>query len=261
MREDDAPAHGRGAHTLGLAEQLKKKPRSLSGGQRQRVAMGRAIVRDPAVFLFDEPLSNLDAKLRVQTRAELIKLHQRLQTTVIYVTHDQTEAITMGSRIAVMRDGLVQQLASPTEVYDKPTNVFVAGFIGTPAMNFFRSDLQAEGDTLYADTGAFRLKLPPQKRAAVASYQGRQVIMGIRPEDIHESHDLPSVDGNRATLPVEVVEHMGSETLVYLLAGQTPAIARLDPRTTAEAGKPIEVAFDASHVHMFDPDSEQALTA
>src|SRR5256714_10284580 len=249
------------AGLLNLDQFLKRKPKELSGGQRQRVALGRAIVREPQVFLMDEPLSNLDAKLRVQTRAELIKLHQRLQTTVIYVTHDQTEAITMGTRIAVMRDGVVQQLATPTEVYDRPTNVFVAGFIGTPAMNFFRSDLQTEGATLYADTGAFRLKLPPQKRAAVASYQGRQVIMGIRPEDIHEPHDLPSVDGNRVTLPVEVVEHMGSETLVYLLAGQTPAIARLDPRPTAEAGKPMEVAFDANPVHLFDPDSEQALTA
>src|SRR6184192_1695852 len=213
------------ADILGLQNLLKRKPKQLSGGQRQRVALGRAIVREPLVFLMDEPLSNLDAKLRVQTRAELIKLHRRLQTTVIYVTHDQTEAMTMGTRIAVMRDGLVQQLASPREVYDTPTNVFVAGFIGTPAMNFFRSDLQGDGDTLYADTGAFRLKLPPQKRAAVASYQGRQVIMGIRPEDIHEPHDLPNSDGNRVTLPVEVVEHMGSETLVYLLAGQTPAIA------------------------------------
>jgi multiple sugar transport system ATP-binding protein len=225
------------------------------------VALGRAIVREPQVFLMDEPLSNLDAKLRVQTRAELIKLHQRLQTTVIYVTHDQTEAMTMGTRIAVMRDGLVQQLASPTELYEKPTNVFVAGFIGSPAMNFFRSDLQAEGDTLYVDTGAFRLKLPPHKRAAVASYHSRQVILGIRPEDIKEPHELPSADGNMATLPVEVVEHMGSETLVYLLAGQTPAIARLDARTSAQAGKPMQVAFDADHVHLFDPDSEQALAA
>ena len=251
----------RAAETLGIGQLLNRKPRQLSGGQRQRVALGRAIVREPQVFLMDEPLSNLDAKLRVQTRAELIKLHQRLQTTVIYVTHDQTEAMTMGTRIAVMRDGVVQQLASPTELYEKPTNVFVAGFIGSPAMNFFRSDLQADGDTLYVDTGAFRIKLPPHKRAAVASYHGRQVIMGIRPEDIKEPHELPSVDGNRATLPVEVVEHMGSETLVYLLAGQTPAIARLDARTSAEAGKPMQVAFDANHVHLFDPDSEQALTA
>jgi multiple sugar transport system ATP-binding protein len=202
----------RAAETLGIGQLLNRKPRQLSGGQRQRVALGRAIVREPQVFLMDEPLSNLDAKLRVQTRAELIKLHQRLQTTVIYVTHDQTEAMTMGTRIAVMRDGVVQQLASPTELYEKPTNVFVAGFIGSPAMNFFRSD-------------------------------------------------LPSADGNRATLPVEVVEHMGSETLVYLLAGQTPAIARLDARTSAEAGKPMQVAFDADHVHLFDPDSEQALAA
>jgi multiple sugar transport system ATP-binding protein len=139
--------------------------------------------------------------------------------------------------------------------------VFVAGFIGSPAMNFFRSDLRAEGDTLYADTGSFRIKLPAEKRAAVSAHSNRQVILGIRPEDINEARDMPSADGNIATLPVEVVEHMGSETYVYLLAGQTPAIARLDARTTAEAGKPLEVAFDASRVHLFDPDSERALTA
>src|SRR5256714_4204320 len=148
------------ADILGLQNLLKRKPKQLSGGQRQRVALGRAIVREPLVFLMDEPLSNLDAKLRVQTRAELIKLHQRLQTTVIYVTPDQVEAMTMGSRIAVLRDRILQQLDTPQVLYDRPTNVFVAGFIGTPAMNFFRSDLQTEGDTLYADTGAFRLKLP-----------------------------------------------------------------------------------------------------
>ena len=251
----------RAAETLGISQLLNRKPRQLSGGQRQRVALGRAIVREPQVFLMDEPLSNLDAKLRVQTRAELIKLHQRLQTTVVYVTHDQTEAMTMGSRIAVMRDGLLQQLATPKELYDHPTNVFVAGFIGSPAMNFFRSDLQAEGDTLYADTGTFRIKLPAEKRAAVAGQTNRQVIMGIRPEDIHEPDDLPNADGNTATLPVEVVEHMGSETYVYLLVGQTPAVARLDARTGAEAGKPLPVAFDAGRVHLFDPDTEAALSA
>ena len=251
----------RAAETLGIGQLLTRKPRQLSGGQRQRVALGRAIVREPQVFLMDEPLSNLDAKLRVQTRAELIKLHQRLQTTVIYVTHDQTEAMTMGTRIAVMRDGLLQQLATPTELYDRPTNVFVAGFIGSPAMNFFRSELKAEGDDIFAETGTFRLKLPPDKRAAVSAHQNRPVIMGIRPEDIYEPSDLAHADGNIATLPVEVVEHMGSETYVYLLAGQTPAIARLDARTGAAAGKPLDVAFDASRVHLFDPDSEQTLTA
>ncbi|HZS87963.1 MAG TPA: ABC transporter ATP-binding protein [Chloroflexota bacterium] len=251
----------RAAETLGIGQLLTRKPRQLSGGQRQRVALGRAIVREPQVFLMDEPLSNLDAKLRVQTRAELIKLHQRLQTTVVYVTHDQTEAMTMGTRIAVMRDGILQQLASPTELYDHPVNVFVAGFIGSPAMNFFRSELRAEGDTLYADTGSIKIQLPPEKRAAASGHQNRQVILGIRPEDIHEPREFQGANGNQATLPVEVVEHMGSETYVYLLAGQTPAIARLDSRTTAEAGKPLPVVFDASRVHLFDPDSEKALTA
>src|SRR5689334_10698193 len=161
------------ADILGLQNLLKRKPKQLSGGQRQRVALGRAIVREPLVFLMDEPLSNLDAKLRVQTRAELIKLHQRLQTTVIYVTHDQVEAMTMGHRIAVMRDGILQQLASPTELYDHPTNVFVAGFIGSPAMNFFRAELRAEGDHIYADTDTFKVKLPAEKRAAVAAHNGR----------------------------------------------------------------------------------------
>src|SRR5690242_5408196 len=161
------------AETLGISNLLTRKPKQLSGGQRQRVALGRAIVREPQVFLMDEPLSNLDAKLRVQTRAELIKLHQRLQTTVVYVTHDQTEAMTMGTRIAVMRDGLLQQLASPTELYDHPVNVFVAGFIGSPAMNFFRSDLRAEGDALYADTGSIKIQLPAEKRAAANAHANR----------------------------------------------------------------------------------------
>jgi len=251
------------AETLGIGQLLQRKPRQLSGGQRQRVALGRAIVREPQVFLMDEPLSNLDAKLRVQTRAELSKLHQRLQTTIVYVTHDQTEAMTMGSRIAVMRDGLLQQLGAPTDVYDHPTNVFVAGFIGTPSMNFFRSELRADGDMLYADAGSFRITLPAEKRGTLAANAQRQVIMGIRPEDIYESRELPDAqrNGNVSTMPVEVVERMGNETLVYLLAGQTPAVARLDARTPVEAGKPIEVAFDANRVHLFDPDTEQTLLA
>ena len=258
-RDIDTRVRG-AAETLGISQLLQRKPRQLSGGQRQRVALGRAIVREPQVFLMDEPLSNLDAKLRVQTRADLIKLHQRLQTTVIYVTHDQVEAMTMGDRIAVMRDGLLQQLAAPTELYDHPSNVFVAGFIGSPAMNFFRSELRAEGDTLYADTGNFRIKLPAEKRADAMQHQGRQVIMGIRPEDVYEASELPNADGNTATLPVEVVEHLGSETNVYLLAGQTPFIARLDARTSAATGQQMEVAFDANRMHLFDPDTEQAIS-
>src|SRR5687768_8211612 len=172
------------AEILGLQNLLARKPKQLSGGQRQRVALGRAIVREPQVFLMDEPLSNLDAKLRVQTRAELIKLHQRLQTTVIYVTHDQVEAMTMGSRIAVMRDGILQQLETPQTLYDKPANMFVAGFIGSPAMNFFDGKCTGTPDAMYIDGGTFKLRVPPDKAEKLVRYIGKDIVFGIRPEDI-----------------------------------------------------------------------------
>src|SRR5512136_2107521 len=175
------------AQILGIQQLLPRKPRQLSGGQRQRVAVGRAIVREPKVFLFDEPLSNLDAKLRVQTRAEITKLHQQLATTFIYVTHDQTEAMTMGTRIAVMKDGLLQQLDTPQHLYDNPGNMFVAGFIGSPSMNFFDTTVVEEDGKLLVDGGSFRLAVPPTKATALAAYKGKEVIVGVRPEDIYDT--------------------------------------------------------------------------
>ena len=220
------------AGILGIENLLDRKPKQLSGGQRQRVALGRAIVREPAVFLMDEPLSNLDAKLRVQTRAEISKLHQRLETTFIYVTHDQTEAMTMGSRICVLKDGLMMQIDSPQNLYDKPDNIFVAGFIGSPAMNFFDATLVEQDGNLVIDTGNFRLKLPPEKSQAARPYAGKEVIFGVRPEDIHDREFTPP--GIRAeffTAEVDVTELMGNEVLVYLLTGKKQFIARVDPRT------------------------------
>jgi len=249
------------AASLGIENLLSRKPKQLSGGQRQRVAVGRAIVREPKVFLMDEPLSNLDAKLRVETRAYLIKLHQRLQTTVVYVTHDQTEAMTMGTRIAVMKDGFLQQLAAPQEVYDHPANIFVAGFIGSPAMNFFDARLVSEGDGMYADTGVFRIRLTPEKREKVLQRDAQEVILGIRPEDIHDRSLLSdAVSTDVATVNVEVVEHMGSELYVYFIAGKNQFVARLDPRSRASTGQPMEVLFDASHVHLFDKNSQGCIT-
>jgi multiple sugar transport system ATP-binding protein len=250
------------AATLGIEQLLTRKPKQLSGGQRQRVALGRAIVREPKVFLMDEPLSNLDAKLRVETRANLIKLHQRLQTTVIYVTHDQTEAMTMGSRIAVMKDGFLQQLAPPQEVYEHPANIFVAGFIGSPAMNFFDARLIAEGDNMYVDSGVFRIQLPPDKREKVLRRDAQEVILGIRPEDIYDRSLAPGQnDGaNVATVNVDVVEHMGAELYVLFVAGKNQFTARLDPRSHATTGQPMEVVFDASRAHLFDKNSQNCIT-
>jgi multiple sugar transport system ATP-binding protein len=242
------------AASLGIENLLKRKPKQLSGGQRQRVAVGRAIVREPQVFLMDEPLSNLDAKLRVETRSYLIKLHQRLQTTVVYVTHDQTEAMTMGSRIAVMKDGFLQQLAAPQEVYDHPSNIFVAGFIGSPSMNFFDARLVSENDRLYASTEVFRVELTPETRAKVLGANVQEVILGIRPEDIYDRSLAQNAAGsaNVATVNVEVVEHMGAELYVYFVAGKSQFVARLDPRSRATTGQPMEVMFDSSRIHLFN---------
>jgi multiple sugar transport system ATP-binding protein len=249
------------AQSLGIESLLTRKPKQLSGGQRQRVAVGRAIVREPKVFLMDEPLSNLDAKLRVETRAYLIKLHQRLQTTVVYVTHDQTEAMTMGSRIAVMKDGFLQQLDTPQEVYDHPANVFVAGFIGSPAMNFFDARLVSDANTMFADTGVFRVKLPPDKRERLAPYSGNEVIFGIRPEDIFDRSLVSNPESTDvATVNVEVVEHMGSELYVYFSAGKNQFVARLDPRSKAIAGQTMDLLLDASHVHLFDKASQTCIS-
>jgi multiple sugar transport system ATP-binding protein len=248
---------------LGIEQLLDRKPKQLSGGQRQRVALGRAIVREPAVFLLDEPLSNLDAKLRVQTRAELIKLHERLQTTFIYVTHDQTEAMTMGDRIAVLRDGVLQQLDTPQHLYDHPGNMFVAGFIGSPAMNFFDATLvQGDGST-WVDSGSFRVKIPEQltNEPRVRSHLGTQVIFGIRPEDIHDPEFAPpGITAAPFEATVDVKELMGNEIFLYLLSGDKQFIARVDPRTQAPLHQKIQVVMNMENMHLFDPRSEEALT-
>jgi multiple sugar transport system ATP-binding protein len=248
------------AETLGIVHLLGRKPKQLSGGQRQRVAVGRAIVREPAVFLFDEPLSNLDAKLRVQTRAEISKLHQRLQTTFIYVTHDQVEAMTMASRIAVMKDGVLQQLDTPQQLYDCPNNIFVAGFIGSPAMNFFDAELQRSDGKLVVDTGAFNVTVPENKAAAYQNYAGKRVVLGIRPEDVHDpSFAPPGIHSALVPTRVDVTELMGNEVFLYLASGDKNFVGRVDPRTHARVGEDIQVALNLDNMHLFDRDTEQAI--
>jgi multiple sugar transport system ATP-binding protein len=245
---------------LGIEPLLDRKPKQLSGGQRQRVALGRAIVREPAVFLMDEPLSNLDAKLRVQTRAEISKLHQRLATTFIYVTHDQVEAMTMGSRICVLRDGLMMQIDSPQNLYDLPDNVFVAGFIGSPSMNFFDTTVVEQDGDLYVDAGSFRLKLPPEKAPELQPYSGKEVVFGVRPEDIHDRALVPpGIRTEPLTATVDVTELMGNEIFVYMMTGQKEFIARMDPRTQAQVGNEIDVVVNMDNIHLFDRDTEQAI--
>ena len=248
------------AQILGIEELLKRKPAQLSGGQRQRVALGRAIVREPAVFLFDEPLSNLDAKLRVQTRTELSKLHERLETTFIYVTHDQMEAMTMAGRIAVLKDGLLQQVGSPEDLYFRPGNVFVAGFIGSPAMNFFDAVVKGTAHQLYLDTQAFQIKVPPEKAPALVPYVGQTVVFGIRPEDIHDAEFLPAhVRAETVRARVDVTEMMGNEKFLHLLAADQKCLARVDPRTRARAGQDIQVALDMDRMHAFDARTQLAV--
>ena len=241
------------AEILGILEMLDRKPKQLSGGQRQRVAVGRAIVRKPKVFLFDEPLSNLDAKMRVQMRAEISKLHTRLQATMIYVTHDQVEAMTMGDRIVVMKDGLIQQVADPITLYDKPKNKFVAGFIGSPSMNFIEGALVKRSSGLFFNEDNFQVKLPEEMVAVVANLEGKEVVLGIRPEDIYDKvyATNPSPD-NTITATVEVVEPMGSEAYLYLTTGKTPFIARVDTHEQVEVNTDIELVFDMAKAHLFD---------
>ncbi|MCG0276476.1 MAG: sn-glycerol-3-phosphate ABC transporter ATP-binding protein UgpC [Thermosediminibacteraceae bacterium] len=243
------------AKILGIEELLNRKPKALSGGQRQRVALGRAIVREPKVFLMDEPLSNLDAKLRVQMRTELSKLHKRLETTFIYVTHDQTEAMTMGDRIVVMKDGVIQQVDTPRRIYDHPANLFVAGFIGSPQMNFLKGYLSSEGDKLYINLAQTKLPIPDGVKNKIdPSYIGKEVIMGIRPEDIHDEPAFVDYfpeycfDAN-----VDVVELMGSETYLYLNFYNNTLTARVDPRSNARPGDKIRIGFDMNKLHLFDP--------
>ena len=247
------------AKTLGITELLNRKPRQLSGGQRQRVAVGRAIVREPKVFLFDEPLSNLDAKLRVQMRAEISKIHQQLQTTFIYVTHDQMEAMTMATRIAVINKGKLQQLDTPQNLYNQPKNLFVAGFIGSPAMNFFSATIRKNGG-LAADAGEFTVPLPAERAKGLESYVGKKVVFGIRPEDIHDLEFVPpNIPAANVNAKVDVTELMGNEILLYLVAGSNTFVARVDPRSKLRVGNTAPVAFNMEKLHIFDADTEKAI--
>jgi multiple sugar transport system ATP-binding protein len=250
------------AKILDIEHLLDRKPKALSGGQRQRVALGRAIVREPKVFLMDEPLSNLDAKLRVQMRTEIGKLHQKLQTTIIYVTHDQTEAMTMGTRIVVMKDGYIQQIDTPQALYERPCNMFVAGFIGSPQMNFITAKVERRGEEIHLMFGTDDIKLPEGKAKKLegTDYIGREVIMGIRPENLHdEAVFLDSLTDSIVEAKVEFVEMLGSETLLYLMLDDIDFVARVNPRTRARAGDTIKVAFDTNKIHLFDRETERVI--
>jgi len=257
------------AKMLELEELLKRKPAQLSGGQRQRVAMGRAIVRQPAAYLMDEPLSNLDAKLRVEMRTYLATLHQQLRTTTLYVTHDQTEAMTMGDRVAVMRGGRLQQVDVPKVLYDRPANAFVAGFIGSPAMNLVRARLVEHGDAVSVDLGEAVLPLPrsvPAGRPGLARYAGGEVLVGIRPEDIEDAALLPSANGTALPVRVTLAESLGAEVIAHFPLATEPAAdtgslltARLSPRSGASSGEPLRVAIDVERLHFFDPETDEAI--
>jgi multiple sugar transport system ATP-binding protein len=243
------------ADLLGIRELLKRKPRQLSGGQRQRVAVGRAIVRHPQVFLFDEPLSNLDAKLRVQMRVELKRLHDRLETTAIYVTHDQVEAMTIGDRVVVMKDGWIQQVGEPLELYGKPANKFVAGFIGSPAMNFADVTIQEEGGSLVAVNPGFRMPVPPALAGKMGAYKGQSVTLGVRPEDLRvDSSGAHAVDAL-----VEVVEPLGSEILLDIKVGNAAMVARVEPTVRAKVHEKIRLSIEPDRLHFFDLKTEAAI--
>jgi len=245
------------ARILGIENLLQRKPMELSGGQRQRVAVGRAIVRKPLVFLFDEPLSNLDAKMRVQMRTEIKKLHLRLQTTMIYVTHDQTEAMTMGDRIVVMKDGHIQQIADPITLYDKPVNRFVAGFIGSPPMNFVRGAIVKKDGRIYFNEGNFQVKTIDAMAKALTPYIGKEVIFGIRPENIYDklfASDAPPENTIKAVC--EVIEPMGSEAYLYLNTGKSQLVARVGGHDKPAINQDMDLVFDMSKVYFFDRDTD-----
>ncbi|MBP3754656.1 MAG: sn-glycerol-3-phosphate ABC transporter ATP-binding protein UgpC [Lachnospiraceae bacterium] len=251
------------ARILDLTSLLDRRPKALSGGQRQRVAMGRAIVRNPKVFLMDEPLSNLDAKLRVQMRIEIAKLHQRLGTTIIYVTHDQTEAMTLGDRIVVMKDGIVQQVDSPQNLYDKPCNLFVAGFMGSPQMNFLDATVVVDGDVANLEIAGHMIPLPPakSKKLIEGGYDGKIVTFGIRPEDVYDSEMY--IETSPASVfesVVKVYELMGAEVFLYFDLEEFPITARVDPRTNARPGDNIRFAIDIEKIHVFDKETEKVIT-
>jgi multiple sugar transport system ATP-binding protein len=243
---------------LGIVELLQRKPKQLSGGQRQRVAVGRAIVRKPAVFLFDEPLSNLDAKLRVQMRAELSKLHDRLQATIIYVTHDQVEAMTMGTKIVVMKDGFIHQIGAPLSIYNAPVNLFVAGFIGSPVMNFIPARMISRDGRPWIDCGAFELPVPEGRIAGNDFPVGSEMIFGIRPNDIHEKSAAPDrLKRHAFKAVIEVVEPLGSEIHLYVKAGEHSLIARVEADTPVRIHQEIELVCDLERMHLFDKEPPQ----
>jgi multiple sugar transport system ATP-binding protein len=246
------------ADVLGIQPLLARKPRQLSGGQRQRVALGRAIVRNPRVFLFDEPLSNLDAALRVQMRVELKRLHDRLETTAIYVTHDQVEAMTLGDRVVVMKDGVVQQEGAPLTLYERPANRFVAGFIGSPAMNFIPVTIEWTEHALWAHAPGIRVRVPPARTEALRQHTGKKVVLGLRPEALHPATSVDSADHAFETT-VEVVEPLGSEILLDVRVGESPMVARVDPSMRVAAHDRVRLAFDPARAHFFDAATEAAI--
>ena len=256
------------AKILDLTHLLDRKPKAMSGGQRQRVALGRAIVRSPKVFLLDEPLSNLDAKLRAQMRTEIAKIHKKLGTTFIYVTHDQTEAMTMGDRIVCMKDGFVQQIDTPQNLYENPVNKFVAGFLGSPQMNFIDAELKEEYGQFIVEFGAtngrgnrYQIIVPESKvNEDLGNYVGKEIILGVRPESIHdEEMYLSNASTGVIDANVEITEMMGAETYLYLLCEGIPLTARVSPRSTARPGDDIKVAIDPNRIHIFDKETEKAI--
>ena len=250
------------AKILDIEHLLDRKPKALSGGQRQRVAMGRAIVRSPKVFLMDEPLSNLDAKLRVQMRVEISKLHQRLETTIIYVTHDQTEAMTLGTRIVVLKDGIIQQVDTPQNLYEKPQNLFVAGFMGSPQMNFLDAVVRINGTAVTLEVAGQSIPLPPAKAKKLidGGYNGKTVVMGIRPEDVYDSEMFIETAKCVFSSTIKVYELLGAEVFLYFDLGEFPMTARVDPRSNARPGDTVRFAFDVEKIHVFDKETEQVIT-
>jgi multiple sugar transport system ATP-binding protein len=259
-KEQIAAIVDRTAKLLGIENLLERKPRQLSGGQRQRVAVGRAIVRDPKVFLFDEPLSNLDAKLRIAMRAELLELHQRLKTTTIYVTHDQLEAMTMGNRIFIIKDGVIQQADNPQTVYDHPVNQFVAGFIGAPSMNFIHCRLVRRDSVLFVESEALRLKIHEPMVARLESYQDHEVTLGLRPEHIsHKTDGRHPQNGAFFRATVKLIESAGSEKLVHLRCGKDSLVARMDPHVNLRVGESAEFTTRMEFAHLFDQQSQNTI--
>jgi multiple sugar transport system ATP-binding protein len=246
------------AEILGIQPLLARKPRQLSGGQRQRVALGRAIVRHPQLFLFDEPLSNLDAKLRVQMRVELKRLHDRLETTAIYVTHDQVEAMTLGDRVVVMKDGVVQQVGEPLELYGRPANKFVAGFIGSPAMNFLDVSIADAGGALWAEAPGFRVKVPPAHGERMRAYAGKRATFGIRPEALRLANGADPAEYTFGSI-IDVVEPLGAEILLDVKVGETSMAARVDPSVRVKMHESVRLALDPARVHFFDGGNEAAI--